>query len=169
MSTPGRELPVRWRGASGTVAGSLAVLAPRDLVLMDLPGHEAALEPDEAAVRLAEALDLTNRVECEVPATILFLPVADVDALAVGEGAHTVEDPAWRTVLETGAQGGWTRWQVGTLDVLDAGGAVLLLVGEATDPEGDGVLRHPLVPVPPADVWTRLVAAVAALASPPPR
>lgn len=163
----GRELPVRWQGASRHVAGSLAVLPSRRDVLLDLPGHEAALEPDEAAVRLADALGLMDRVEYAAPATVLFLPVADVDALVGGGGPDTVKDAAWSELLAAGRQVGWARWQVGTLDVLDAAGAVLLLVGEATDPEGDGVLRHPLVPAPTADVWTRLVAAVAALVAEP--
>lgn len=159
----GRELPVRWKDASGQVAGSLVVLPSRNGVLFDLPGREAALDADEAAVCLADTLDLMDRIEYAAPATVLFLPVADVDAFVEGGAPDAVEDAAWSELLETGRQLGWARWQVGTLDVLDAGGAVLLLVGEATDPEGDGVLRHPLVPVPPADIWTRVVAAVAAL------
>lgn len=166
MSTgtaPARELPVHWQDGSGQVSGSLAVLPSRGDVLFDIPGREAALDADEAAVTLAGVLNLLGRLEYAPPASTLFLSVPDVDALVGGGGPGAVDDSAWSAVLAAGRRFGWARWQVGTLDVLDAGGTVLLVVGAAVDPEGDGLLRHPLVPVPSAEIWTRLTAAVAAL------
>jgi hypothetical protein len=162
-SALGRELPVRRQDVSGRVAGSLAVLPPQEDVLFDLPGREAALPADQAAVALAGVLGLLARVEHAPPATTLFLPVADVDALVGGGGPQAVDDAAWSAVLRVGRERGWVRWQVGTIDVLDAGGAVLLLVGPASDPEGDGTLRHPLGAVSPTELWTRVLAAVCAL------